>query len=98
MLKKWTESGCENCHPGITRILNLAALIPPSTAAVERIFSLMKLICTKLRSRLSQENLGACIQIGKFRELREKDFRSIIEKWLKAGYTKSKKRLDSANT
>ena len=63
----------------------------------------MKLICTKLRNRLSQENLGACIRIGKFRELTEKDSHSIMEKWLKADDTKSKKRrvstrLDSANT
>ena len=62
-----------------------------------------ELICTKLRNRLSQENLGACIRICKFRELTEKDFCSIMEKWLKADDTKSKKRrvstwLDSANT
>ena len=61
MLKQWTELGCATRHPDIKRILNLAALIPPSTAEVERTFSLMKLICTKLRNRLSQENLRACI-------------------------------------
>ena len=58
MLKQWAESGCESRHPIISRILNLAALIPPFTTEVERTFSLMKLICTKLRNRLSQENLG----------------------------------------
>ena len=83
MLKQWAESGCANRHPDIMRILNLV---------VERTFSPMKLICTKLRNRLSQENLGACIRIGKFRELTEKDFHSIMEKWLKADDTKSKKR------
>ena len=31
----------------ITKLLILPALIPPSTAEVERSFSLMKLICTK---------------------------------------------------
>ena len=41
MLKQWTESGCANRHPDITRTLNLAALIPPSTAKVERTSSLM---------------------------------------------------------
>ena len=51
-----------------------------------------ELICTKLRNRLSQENLGAFIRICKFRELTEKDFCSIMEKWLKADDTKSKKR------
>ena len=61
MLKQWAESGCATRHPDLTRILNLAALIPPSTAEDERMFNLMKLICTKLRNSLSQENLGACI-------------------------------------
>ena len=61
MLKQWAESGCATRHPDFTRILNLAALIPPSTAEDERMFNLMKLICTKLRNSLSQENLGACI-------------------------------------
>ena len=88
MLKQWAESGCESRHPVISRILNLAALILPSTAKVERTFSLMKLICTKLRNRLSQENLGACIRICKFRELTENDFHSIMGKWLEANDTK----------
>ena len=103
MLKQWAESGCATRHPYITRTLNLAAMIPPSTAKVKHTFSLIKLICTKLRNRLSQKHLGTCIQICKFRELTEKDFCSIMEKWLKADDTKSKKRrvltqLDSANT
>ena len=63
MLKPWAESGCATRHLDITRILNLAALIPLSTVKVKRTFSLMKLICKKLRNRLSQENLGACIRI-----------------------------------
>ena len=84
MLKPWAESGCATRHLDITRILNLAALIPLSTVKVKRTFSLMKLICKKLRNRLSQENLGACIRIWKFRELTEKGFHSIMEKWLKA--------------
>ena len=96
MLKQWAESGCESRHPDISRILNLAALIPSSTAEVEHTFSLMKLICTKLRNRLSQENLGACIRICKFRELTENDFHSIMAKWLEADDTKSKKRRVSA--
>ena len=103
MPKEWPESGCAACHPVITGILNLAALIPPSTAEVERTFSLMKLIFTKLINMLSQENLGTCIRIYKFRELTEKYFRSIMEKWLKDDDMKLKKRrvltrLDSANT
>ena len=94
MLKPWAESGCATRHLDITRILNLAALIPLSTVKVKRTFSLMKLICKKLRNRLSQENLGACIRIWKFRELTEKGFHSIMEKWLKADDKKSKKSID----
>ena len=67
MLKQWAESSCATHHLDITRILNLAALIPPSTAKVKCTFCLIKLICTKLRNRLSQENLGSCIRICKFR-------------------------------
>ena len=97
MLKQWAESGCESCHPVISRILDLAALILPSTTEVEHTFSLMKLICTKLRNRPSQENLGTCIRICKFRELTENDFHSIMGKWLEADDTKSKKRRVSAH-
>ena len=61
MLKQWAESGYATHHSDIMRTLNLAALIPTSTVQVECTFSLMKLICTKLRNRLSQGNLGACI-------------------------------------
>ena len=95
-LKEWAESGCESRHPVISKILNLAALIPPSTAEVKRTFSLMKLICTKLRNRLSKENLGVCIHICIFRELTENDFHSIMGKWLEVDDTKSKKRRVSA--
>ena len=61
MLKQWAKLGCATRHLDITRILNLTALIPSSTAEVEQTFSLMKLICTKLQNRLSQENLCTCI-------------------------------------
>ena len=42
MLKQWVELGFESRHPELSMILNLAALIPPSTAEVEWSFSLMK--------------------------------------------------------
>ena len=63
MLKQWVESGFEARHPKLSRILNLAALIPPFTAEVERSFSLMKLICAKLRNELW--SLHANMQIHK---------------------------------
>ena len=54
-----------NLTPNITKVLTLAASIPPSTAEVECTFSLMKFICTQTRKQLSHENLGACMRIGK---------------------------------
>ena len=42
-------------HDKVTKLFNLAALIPPSTAEVERLFCLMKPICTKLRKRQTNE-------------------------------------------
>ena len=83
-------------HPDITKMLYLAALIPPSTAEVERSFSLMKLICTRLRISLSQNSLKNCMRICKFRKLTKKDFRDILKDWLKADDTKSKKRKVSS--
>ena len=58
-------------------LLTLAPLIPPSTAEVERTFSLMKLFCTGKRKRLSNEDLGACMHICKYKELSECDFQKI---------------------
>lgn len=49
MLEAWIGSEYSIRHPDITHILSLAALVPPSTAEVERSFSLMKLISTRLR-------------------------------------------------
>ena len=93
---KWIESGLGSKHPNVSRMLEYAALIPPSTAEVERIFSTMKLICTRLRKSLISTNLGHCIRVSKFRELKDDDYRKILDKWLSADDTKSKKRKVSA--
>ena len=54
-----------------------------STAEVERSFSLMNLISTPLRQRLSAENLGHCMRICKFpRSLTENDYQQILSRWL----------------
>ena len=93
MLKEWLESKHAAHHPDLTLALLLAALILVSTVEVERSFSLLKLICTRLRSRLAAANLSHLMMICKFhRELTEEDYRSIMKVWLKADDTKSKKR------
>ena len=48
MLEQWLGSDYAVRYCEITKLLFLAALIPPSTAEVERSFSLKRLICTKL--------------------------------------------------
>ena len=66
MLEQWMGSDYAVRHYEITKLLILAALIPPSTAEVERSFSLMKLICTKLHKWLTKENLMALMRICKY--------------------------------
>ena len=92
MLQSWVNNSASTRHPDMTKLMILAALIPPSTAEVERSFSLMKLICTRLRNRLSQENLSNCMRICKFRKLTDDDYVAIFNRWLGADDTKSKKR------
>lgn len=44
-------------------LVNLASIIPSSTASVERIFSLMNSLCTPKRNRISQASLDAVMRI-----------------------------------
>lgn len=44
-------------------LVNLASIIPSSTAGVERIFSLMNSLCTPKRNRISQASLDAVMRI-----------------------------------
>lgn len=53
----------QRTYPAIVFLVSLAALIPSSTACVERLFSLMNSLCTSLRSTLSQNNLNSMIRI-----------------------------------
>ena len=67
MLKDWcTDNKLISMHQDIIKIIEMAALIPPSTAEVERSFSVMNLVSTPLRKRLSDENLCHCMRICKF--------------------------------
>ena len=53
MLLAWMGNSAAVRHPDMTRLIEIAALIPPSTAEVERSFSLMKLVSTRLRNRMN---------------------------------------------
>ena len=78
-------------HCEITKLLILAALIPPSTAKVERSFSLMKLICTKLHKQLTNENLIALMRICKYEG--KINYKEIKELWL--NLTKPNRKKDA---
>ena len=51
-----------NCSK-IAILFKISLLIPPSTSNVERRFSVMNLICTPLRSSLSEDNLDRFMRI-----------------------------------
>ena len=90
MLKDWcTDNKLISIHHDILKIIEMAALIPPSTAKVERSFSLTNLISTPLCKHLSAENLGHCMRICKFpRSLTENDYQQILSQWLEGAETK----------
>ena len=50
LLQSWLSSGLEVRHPNISKLMRLAAIIPGSTAKVERSFSLMNRLSTDSRS------------------------------------------------
>ena len=49
--------------PAIKFLIKIAALIPSSTACVEKLFSLMITLCTPLKSSLAQDSLDVMIHI-----------------------------------
>ena len=77
MHEQWMTSEYTIRYPNINKVLTLAALIPPSTAEVERTFSLMKRVCTRTIKRFNHENLGACMYICKYKELSECEFQKM---------------------
>ena len=81
-LHDWLEE-CSLQYPNISRLITFAALIPPSTAEVERLFSLMKLVKTPIRKRLLPDNLADCIRISKFGKFSDDDKENIMKRWYK---------------
>ena len=83
LLKDWcADPALTSVYPDITTLLKLAALIPPSTAEVERSFSLMNLILTPLR-KLLPENFSHFMYICKFpRALSDFNYKEILQHWL----------------
>lgn len=50
-------------YPAMQYLVLLSALIPTSTAVVERVFSLMNSVCTPLRSSLKQQTLEHILRV-----------------------------------
>ena len=92
MYRDWVQAGLNDCHKDVSAILKLAALIPPSTAEIERSFSLMKLICTPIRKQLDTHNMAQCMRICQYGPLNDTDYDEILRRWLEADKTKSKAR------
>ena len=92
MMSQWCSSPFSKKHSDITRLITVAALIPGSTAEAERSFSLMKLVCTKLRNSLSTKSIGQLMRICKFGPISDGQFDEIFEKWMRVEETASGKR------
>lgn len=58
-----TDDLLQRNYPAMNHLVLLSCLIPSSTACVERIFSVMNTIVTKLRSSLSQASVDSIMRI-----------------------------------
>ena len=69
--------------PNLHTIATISLSIPVATASVERSFSQMKLIKTRLRSRLKDTSLSHVMKIAieSPNELTDSDFDEIVEVW-----------------
>lgn len=74
------RDGLDQLYPNVVKLINLALIIPCSTASVERGFSLMDSLCTNLWNRLSQSSLESLMRICKGdKELSNGDLEELVE-------------------
>ncbi len=69
--------------PNLERLASLCVILPVTTATVERSFSDMKLVKTRLRSRLSEETLDQAMRvcIEGPEKLSYRELETIVELW-----------------
>ncbi|XP_064624543.1 uncharacterized protein C17orf113-like [Lineus longissimus] len=69
-------------YPNLTTLMTIALCLPVSTATVERSFSDMKMIKTRLRNRLSAKNLDHLMRISiEGPPMSAVDFDAILDIW-----------------
>ena len=73
--------------PNLNTLATISLSIPVATAFVERIFSQMKLIKTRLRSSLSDSSLSCLMKIAIETEdnLTDSDLEMIVDIWNRKG-------------
>ena len=69
--------------PGLSTLAKICMTIPVGTASVERSFSQMKMIKTRLRNRLGENNLSNLMKIAieSPESLADEDLEQIIGVW-----------------
>ena len=78
-----SETMMVSMFPNLSTLANICLTIPVSTASVERSFSQMKMIKTRLRNRIGETSLSSLMKIAMEtpRKLSEEDLENIIEVW-----------------
>ena len=69
--------------PNLSKLAAIALVIPVTTAMVERSFSSMRQVKTRLRNRLGQETLdyAMCICIEGPEKLNDSELEAIVQDW-----------------
>ena len=78
-----TNETLVSMFPNLNTLANISLSIPVSTASVERSFSQMKLLKTRLRNRLSDKNISHLMKIAieSPDQLQDTDLEEIINVW-----------------
>lgn len=67
--KKLVETMKHKCFPLVYRLIELALILPVATASVERVFSAMNVVKTRLRNKMGDEWMNDCLVVYIEREV-----------------------------
>jgi len=78
-----TNKTLKPMFPNLRTLANVCMSLPVGTASVERSFSKMKMIKTRLRNRLSEKSLSHLMKISieSPQKLSDEDLEMVIEIW-----------------